>query len=222
MFTVSQSLSLETLLSGKRYKRHFNSTWYTKKEWMCGCEDTSALFCFPCLIFEGDSSWSLNGVTNLAQLSSKASKHEKSQKHLDNVLSFSLLGKNSISTYLSEAYKNKIKAHNENVTKNLKILGLIVQNVLLCAKNESPLRGHEESLDADNPGVFINNLLAFALIDDDLKRHLESNSLFKGYSKTIQNEVLELALEFYQNVVVEEVKRTDYVCVCLLVQKRSN
>ena len=104
----------------------------------------------------------------------------------------------------------------------LKFLGLIVQNALLCAKNESPLRGHEESLDADNPGVFINNLLAFALIDDDLKRHLESNSLFKGYSKTIQNEVLELALEFYQNVVVEEVKRTDYVCVCLLVQKRSN
>ena len=57
---------------------------------MCGCPETLALYCFPCLLLGGDPSWTKSGQTNLAQLGPRSKKHENATTHLDNMVSFSI------------------------------------------------------------------------------------------------------------------------------------
>ncbi|KFM68675.1 SCAN domain-containing protein 3, partial [Stegodyphus mimosarum] len=36
----------------EKYIRSFNSEWYQRKNWLCGCQVKNALFCFPYLLLE--------------------------------------------------------------------------------------------------------------------------------------------------------------------------
>ncbi|XP_070412045.1 uncharacterized protein [Nothobranchius furzeri] len=37
---------------GKLYTRRFSQNWYTRKQWLAGCNHANALFCFLCLLFK--------------------------------------------------------------------------------------------------------------------------------------------------------------------------
>ena len=43
-------ITQECKSKGKIFKRQFNSSVYNH-DWICGCEETNKLFCFPCLLF---------------------------------------------------------------------------------------------------------------------------------------------------------------------------
>ena len=68
----------------------------------------------------------------------------------------------------------------------------IINCIKFCGKFELPLRGHDESTSSKNPGVF-RGLLDLLVCENDLnlQTHLNSAAVFKGTSKTIQNELLE-------------------------------
>ena len=57
------------------------------------------------------------------------------------------------------------------------------------------LRGHDESENSDNPGIFRGLVDVVASLDSALKEHLESATVFKGTSKTVQNELLAVVRE---------------------------
>lgn len=76
----------------KEYTRHFNTDLYQKFKWLYGCETTVTLFCFPCVCFGGDLSWSRTGVKDLIHLLAKINKHENLFKHLQNETNFKALG----------------------------------------------------------------------------------------------------------------------------------
>jgi hypothetical protein len=84
---------------------------------MCGCDVKNALFCFPCLLFGGDATWTKTGVTDLGHLPEKTKKHERSVKHTRNVIDLAMLGKEKIATHLSEAYRSCINKRNEEVKR---------------------------------------------------------------------------------------------------------
>ena len=48
----------------------------------------------------------------------KTEKHENSKKHIDNVVSLSLLGTVNIKEKLSDAYRHSVNEHNTKVKKN--------------------------------------------------------------------------------------------------------
>lgn len=197
----------------KKYIRSFNSEWYQKKKWLCGCEVKNALFCFPCVLFGGDSTWSKDGFTNINKMKEKTEKHEQSKKHIDNAISLSLLGTVDIKERLSEAYRLSVNEHNRKVTKNREILSKIIDCIKFCGNFEVPLRGHDETDDSVNPGVF-RGLINFASkLDPDLRRHLETNTAFKGVSKTIQNEILDCLLQIYYDHIKKEIKDASFVAV---------
>ena len=52
-------------------------------------------------------------------------------------------------------------------------------------------------------------------MDSSLDSHINSSKVFKGTSKTIQNELLESILEISRNKIMEEVKSADYVAVMI-------
>ncbi|XP_042240779.1 zinc finger MYM-type protein 1-like, partial [Homarus americanus] len=68
-------------------------------------------------------------------------------------------------------------------------------------------------MSSKNPGVF-RGLVDFACeLDSSLDAHLKTATVFKGTSKSIQNELLESMLEICKNKIKEEVKNADYLAV---------
>ncbi|KAK4885247.1 hypothetical protein RN001_001518 [Aquatica leii] len=73
---------IQSVSSKKRsFNRTFNRAIYNKHTWICGCEIKNALFCFPCLLFGGESSWTKTGFTDLNHSGDRIKKHTLSEKH---------------------------------------------------------------------------------------------------------------------------------------------
>ena len=65
--TPGLSIEQKSTSKGQAYTRHFNIAVYQKYEWICGNE-ANALFCFPCMFFGGDLTWTKSGVKYLKHL----------------------------------------------------------------------------------------------------------------------------------------------------------
>ncbi len=88
--------------------------------------------------------------------------------------------------------------------------------VKFCGVFELALRGHDESETSDNPGIFRGLVDFVASLDGVLKEHLENTTVFKGTSKTVQNELLSVAREY----IIQEARSsetTDIATQCQLV-----
>ncbi|CAI5682239.1 unnamed protein product [Oreochromis niloticus] len=75
------------------------------------------------------------------------------------------------------------------------------------------MRGHDESDSSDNPGIFRGLVDLMASIDHDLRQHLENATVFKGTSKTVQNEILDCMLAVLRERIVEEVKAAKFLAI---------
>nr|CAI5865446.1 unnamed protein product [Callosobruchus analis] len=90
-----------------------------------------------------------------------------------------MLGKNNIQNVLDSSYRKSIQKHNEEVTKNRHVLNLIINCIRFCG-----------TADVKQQGYFRELIDFTAELDKTLKDHLEAAPVFKGLSKTIQNELL--------------------------------
>ncbi|KAG1924938.1 zinc finger MYM-type protein [Pimephales promelas] len=200
----------------KTYKRTFSRGWFDRKSWLTSCGYTNALFCFPCLLFKTsacDSSWTQTGVTDLKHMSERIKKHERTRVHMDNSLKLAMLGRINIATQLDEGHRIAIRRHNEEVDRNRHILSKIIDAVKFCGAFELALRGHDESDASENPGIFLGLIDLMASIDRELEVHLENATVFKGTSKTVQNELLDCMLSVLRDRILEEVKHSDYIAI---------
>ncbi|KAI7800942.1 hypothetical protein IRJ41_015727, partial [Triplophysa rosa] len=122
-------------------------------------------------------------------------------------------GKLSIAEQLDEGYRIGIRRHNEEVTKNRHILSRIIDCVKFCGAFELALRGHNESESSDNPGIFRGLVDFVASLDGVLKEHLENASVFKGTSKTVQNELLDCMLSVMREHIIQEAQKSDFLSI---------
>ncbi|GBL86441.1 Zinc finger MYM-type protein 1 [Araneus ventricosus] len=214
--TPSLNLIQVTKCKTRDFKREFKSDLCEKCSWICGCESTNRLFCFPCLLLakqNGDSSWVSYGVAYLSHLTQKMKKHECSQSHLNSILEFNLLGKVDVRQQLDIAFRSNVKRHNEKVTKNHYVLTKIIDCILFCGAFELALRGHDEHEDLLNTGVFRGLINFSAELDSSLKDHLTSATVFKGTSKEIQHDLLDCMLTVCQNHIKSEISEASFVSV---------
>ena len=124
---------------GKVYERKFNPEMYNNIEnhWLCGCEETNRLYCFPCLLFStANSPWVTEGVNDLSHLTMKMNKHKVSQDHLNSVINLKLLGKVNIHSFMDSAFKQSIVNHNDQVRKNRDMLSKIINIIKFCDRFE--------------------------------------------------------------------------------------
>ena len=77
---------------------------------------------------------------------------------------------------------------------------------------ELALHGHEETDDSLNPGIF-KGLINFCSLDVALNEHFEKSSVFKGTSKTIQNELLDCMLQVCQDRIKKEILTAKFISV---------
>ncbi|XP_008188288.1 zinc finger MYM-type protein 1-like [Acyrthosiphon pisum] len=210
---TSFNLTQESKKGNKNYQRRFNTELFQKYKWLCGCETTDKLFCFPCVCFDGDLSWSKTGVVDLIHLLSKISKHENSFKRLQNEANLKILGTVNIRNQIDAGYKLGIKRHNEQVSKNRDILEKILNCVKFCGNYELPLRGHDEKVTSKNQGVFRGLIDLCSNLDPNLRDHFQNSVVFKGTSKIIQNELLDCILTVARNQILMEINNSDFVAI---------
>ncbi|XP_077331409.1 zinc finger MYM-type protein 1-like [Lithobates pipiens] len=201
---------------GRVYTRSFSTTSYNKWSWLAGCDVTHAYYCFPCLLFQShgtDTLWISTGVNDLKHLTEKCKRHETTQSHLDNVMRLEFFGKRSIGEQLDAGYIISIRRHNEEVTKNRHILSRIIDCVKFCGAFELALRGHDESESSENRGIFRGLVDFVASLDGVLKEHLENATVFKGTSKTVQNELLDCMLSVVKEHIIQEAQSSNFISI---------
>ncbi|XP_073323342.1 zinc finger MYM-type protein 1-like [Pagrus major] len=132
---------------------------------------------------------------------------------MENALRLAMFGKINISSQLDEGYRIGIRKHNEEVDKNRHILSKIIDCVKFCGAFELALRGHDESEGSENPGVFRGLVDFVASLDTVLHEHLQTATVFKGTSKTVQNELLDCMLSVLRECIVGEIRSADFVSI---------
>ena len=75
-------------------------------------------------------------------------------------------------TNMAEAHKRRqVDEHNRQVEENRYVFGRIITCIKLCGKCETALRGHNESADSPNPGIFRCIFETMCEGDARLQRH---------------------------------------------------
>ena len=104
-----------------------------------------------------------------------------------------------IPSLLSQARRDEIQRHNEEVRQNREILKTVTEAVLYLSKQELAFRGHDESEDSLNKGNYRELLEFFAKFDSVFERQLHGrlaeseqgrDGHFTGVSPDIQNDLI--------------------------------
>ncbi|KAE9523304.1 hypothetical protein AGLY_016252 [Aphis glycines] len=204
-------LSLETV-DGKT-KRKFQVSWYTKYAWLSGSENLGKLFCYYCLLFRGEKTWGSDGISVMKNFDRKASKHAISKTHLTSQEQFMLLGANRIEHALSEGCRLAAIKHNENVSVNRRILKRLIHVVCFLGKQEIAFRGHNEDSSSINKGNYLELLDLLSREEQLLREHFMSNSVFKGTSSDIQNDLISCITSVLKTKISNELKKANFISI---------
>jgi hypothetical protein len=122
-------------------------------------------------------------------LGQKVKKHAISQKHLFYSVEFGILGNTDLRNQLSGVYRLEIQKHNEKVKQNRYILRKLIDAIKFCGAFELALRGHDEGVESNNPGIFRGLINLIAEVDDILKLHIDQskNTVFTGTDMDIDS-----------------------------------
>ena len=201
----------------KQKGREFSKEYYQKHKWMTGCSDTIKVYCFPCILFGASNrqkKWSSDGYNDWGHLSEKAKMHEKCETHIGNNSSLRMYGVVNVSHQLDDQMILQRSAHNESVDKNRHVLSRIIDSIRFCGSLELALRGHDESKDSDNRGVFLTLVEDFAAgLDDVLCKHFATSTVFRGTSAMIQNEFLTIMYDVCIDRIKFEIASADFLAI---------
>ena len=65
--------------------------------------------------------------------------------------------------------------------------------------------------ETDNPGIFRGLVEFVASLDTALEEHLNTATILKGTSKTVQNKLLDFMLSVLKDCILDEVHNADYL-----------
>ena len=197
----------------KTQNRNFKSHWFHDKTWLTGSLSRKALYCFPCLLFGDEGVWTKAGFNDMQHFSERMKKHEKSRSHLTACLKLNMYGRVNIRMQLNDGYRSAVRRHNQLVDNNRHILSKIIDAIRFCGAFELALRGHDETESSQNPGIFRGLVDLMAELDNALAEHLANATVFKGTSKTIQNELLDCMYQVYLRHIQDEIKDAHFVSI---------
>ncbi|XP_073993635.1 uncharacterized protein [Rhodnius prolixus] len=199
----------------KKFTRHFHESTYLEYGWLCGCKKTNRLYCWPCILFSKDDTWAIQGVNDLSNLINILKKHSLSKLHFRS--SFNLV---KFRNKNLEITPKNVDKFNETVKYNRHVICRIIDAIaylvgqdlsLEVARRKSPLnlRNYEELI----------TLLGD--IDPIFHNHLNTYSVFKTASNSIQIELINCIAEAMTKQVKTELEGTKFVMVILGASKRT-
>ena len=207
--------TLDALLQkkGPKIVRSFQTDWYEKKDWLCGCATSQRLFCHPCLLFSSSQTvWTATGYCDLNNLPAALTKHEKSSAHIQCQIMLKTFGNSRIDLALDEQRRLNITCHNEKVRENREVLKDLINATCFLAKQELSFRGNDESTSSCNRGNYIELLDVIAEKDERLARHLRT-SVFSGTSNRIQNDLIDSVADVLLADIRSDIDAAPFVAV---------
>jgi len=189
---------------------------YKKHTWLCGCEVEQAVFCFPCLCFGNETSWTSCGVKHLGHLSSKIKKHENSFDHLQNEVNLKVLGNGNVSDKADKLYEIETQRHNEQIEKNRYILEKYLKCVLFCGKYNLPLRDRGDNntrTSENNDSVFLGAFELCKGCDVSLRCYLENATSINWTSTTIHDDLLDCIFLVARQNILSEIEMVQFISI---------
>ena len=202
----------------KNFIRTFNSEMYSKTVWLCGSETLCKLFCWPCLLLGKDKSpWNSKdrGYSDLNNLHTAISRHEKSESHIHAWIALGTFGKSRIDLLLDEQKRANIVKHNETVKQNREVLKRLTAATCFLGQQELAFRGHNESSDSNNRGNYVELIHLLAEFDDKLRAHLATATVFTGLSPIIQNDLIQSVHGVMLAEIKSQIKEATFVAILL-------
>ena len=186
--------------------RRFNASWFTQFPYMEYSEKRDLVFCFVCRHFSKKATTLVDGYGDWKNALRDFKFHWESSDHefsVEKYLSYKASkDSGAVSAQLSSQRR-------ENILRNRRVLASHIKILLLCAKQEIALRGHEEGPESRNRGNFLE-------ISDFLKgkcpelaadaARMPKKAMYTHHS--IQNELLEVCESLALRKIREEVQKS--------------
>ena len=200
----------------KKCKRYFNPAMYSKYEWLCGCSHKVCLFCWPCALFSVDPRQivlAFDGVSDLNNLNNILTRHCVTKQHIGHSIQWKTFGKARIDIAMDDSIRLRNRAYNLEVSKNRELMKRLISVVCLLSKQELAFRGHDESEGSHNRGNYIEMLKFLSEFDKPLSEHLESASIFKGFSSSIQNDLITSIRDVLSSEILNEIRQSPFASI---------
>ncbi|XP_026819140.1 zinc finger MYM-type protein 1-like [Rhopalosiphum maidis] len=124
-----------------------------------------------------------------------------------------LLGANRIEHALSEGRRLAAIKHNENVGVNRRILTRLIHVICFLGKQEIAFRGHNEDSSSINKGNYLELLDLLSREEQLLREHFMSNSVFKGTSSDIQNDLISCITSVLKTKISNELQKANFISI---------
>ena len=200
----------------KTVTRKFSSSRFDDIPWLTGCGISNKLYCWPCVLFNSDSSvWNREGFSDLTHMTAAAQRHEKAKKHIEAFYTLQMFGSQRINTASSNQRQAEVFRHNEKVRANREVLKTLINATCFLAGQELPFRGHDESTSSSNRGNYIELLEYTRSYDTVLNTHLQAASTFKGTSPSVQNDLIKAIADVMLDEITKEIQESQFVAIIL-------
>ncbi len=162
----------------------------------------------------------------MRSLMSDGKKHERSKSLLAAFKMWITYGVNvRVDTLLSQARRDEIQRHNEEVRQNREILKTVTEAVLYLSKQELAFKGHHKSEESLNKGNYRELLESICKFDSVFERGLHGRLAeperggphwgghFTGVSPEIQNDLINCLASVIDDEIVKEIDDCTFLSV---------
>ena len=209
------NLTSHVIGKSKSFIRHFQESNYQEKLWLCGSAMVNKLFCWPCLLFSSNRGVLTTGYNDLNHLTTSMAKHLCSQAHINCALILKTFGKTRIDLLVDEQKNQNVTRHNQQVSENREILERLIDTICFIGSQEIALRGNDESQKSENKGNYVELINLIAKYDSKLAAHLAKDSVFKGTSNHIQNDLIKSIADVLRDFIDLEIQNAPFLSVML-------
>lgn len=204
-------------------KYSFQSSWYDKNLWLCGCLTTQGMYCWPCILFCNSpknqmSSAKSHGFSGIRNYSLMKKRHENTREHLYSTIQLAKFGKQT-RTIIST---DEIEKHNDIVRSNCYILTHMIDSIC-CLKLQGNDLSEQNNHSITSNGNRENNISTYTQFNPDkvLVYHLKRSSILKQATEVEVSTDLKLAIS---RVINENIRTELQMChfVSIILSKNNS
>ena len=222
---VQPVINFPTTLIGGR-PRSFQVSWFQQYQWLEYSLERDSCYCYPCRLFSRDPSDSAfvnpNGYSDWKHAPGKTGSlylHASSTAHSSAMVVWQQF---KLNRERKTTLAHRMDSLGEQTLQiNRHYIKTIAEVILLCARQDIALRGHDESDKSENPGNFKAILHLIANHDDQFQlsyRNAPRNALYT--SPDIQNQLASIMSNMVREVICTQVR--DAVYFSLLVDETKD
>ena len=207
----------------KSQHRRFQASWFNSWPWLEYSVSKDAAFCFPCYLFESDTSaqhtFTIDGFRNwkrvndnercplLIHIGGLNSPHRKAVNSLE--------GLKNVTRHIDKVINRQSL---EEVNKNRLRLRATIEAVRYLTLQACALRGHDESSTSRNKGNLIEMIKFFGRLSVDISNVVLENAPKNGMytSPKVQKDILHILASKVRNKIRDEMGDSKF---CILVDE---